>query len=327
MSDQNVTKDKPPLIILTGPTAVGKTGLSIALAKRVGGEIISADSMQVYRGMDVGTAKVTKEEMDGVPHHLIDILEPTEAFDVTMFQRLAGQAAKEISERGHLPILVGGTGFYIQALLYGIDFTDEDGGETDRDELRSSLEKIAETPEGLESLVEELRTVDPKALDTIHPNNKKRVIRAVEYFRIHHAPISAHNEAEREKSSIYNSRYFVLTMDREKLYRRIEQRIDLMLEQGLVEEVRRLHDAGCGKEHISMQGIGYKEILEYLDGETTYEEAVTKLKTNTRHYAKRQLTWFRREKDVIWLDKDELCSDEEILQRMIDEIKNAGILY
>ena len=318
MSVQNVTKDKPPLIILTGPTAVGKTGLSIALAKRVGGEIISADSMQVYRGMDVGTAKVTKEEMDGVPHHLIDILEPTEAFDVTMFQRLAGKAVQEILERGHLPILVGGTGFYIQALLYGIDFTDEEDSETPRGELRRELECIAETPEGLESLVEELRRVDPKALDTIHPNNKKRVIRAVEYYRIHKTPISAHNEAEREKSSIYNSRYFVLTMNREKLYQRIEQRIDLMLEQGLVEEVRRLHAAGCGKEHISMQGIGYKEILEYLDGEVTYEEAVTRLKTNTRHYAKRQLTWFRREKDVVWLNKDELGSDEEILQIILN---------
>ena len=327
LSGQREKSDKPPLIILTGPTAVGKTGLSIELAKRIGGEIISADSMQVYRGMDVGTAKVTKEEMDGVPHHLIDILEPTEAFDVTLFQRLAGQAVQEILGRGKLPILVGGTGFYIQALLYGIDFTEEDSGEIERDKLRCELEKIAETPEGLESLVEELRTVDPKALLTIHPNNKKRVIRAVEYFRIHQAPISAHNEAEREKSSVYNSRYFVLTMDREKLYQRIEQRIDIMLEQGLVSEVRRLHAAGCGKEHISMQGIGYKEILEYLDGETTYEEAVTKLRTNTRHYAKRQLTWFRREKDVIWLDKDELGSDEEILQKIILEINNMGISH
>ena len=301
-----------PLIILTGPTAAGKTGLSIELAKRTGGEIISADSMQVYRGMDIGTAKISREEMQGVPHHLIDILDPRESFDVTLFQKLAGEAAEDICSRGHIPILVGGTGFYIQALLYGIDFTEE------QDEtLRNELELLSETEEGRKELVERLRAVDPDAFNTIHPNNIRKVIRALEFFMLHNSPISRHNENEHKKEAVFDSRYFVLDMDRAVLYERINKRVDLMLEQGLVEEVKGLRDQGLDGSYVSMQGIGYKEILEYLEGKTGLDEAVEKIKQNTRHFAKRQLTWFRREKNVIWLERESFADEEAILSYML----------
>ncbi len=316
MSRISDTTEKLPLIILTGPTAVGKTDLSIALAKKLDGEIISADSMQVYRGMDIGTAKIRPEEMQGVPHHLIDILDPKEPFDVVQFQRLAGDAIREICGRGHMPIVVGGTGFYIQALLYDIDFTEEEDTS-----LRKELEQLAKTEEGREALVQELRRVDPDALEIMHPNNLKRVIRAVEFYRLHGTPISRHNENERKKESAYNSRYFVLTDDRSKLYARIEQRVDKMLQAGLTDEVRRLVSQGLTKEHISMQGIGYKEILEYLEGHSDLDTAVETLKKNTRHFAKRQLTWFRRERDVIWLDRTVHPADGELLGMILDECK------
>ena len=318
--EQLNSEEKQPLIILTGPTAVGKTGLSIALAKCLNGEVISADSMQVYRRMDIGTAKIRKEETEGVPHHLIDILEPRDPFDVVQFQQLAREAIKDIRSRGHLPILVGGTGFYIQALLYDIDFTEEEDNT-----LRQELEQQAETPEGREALVEELRRVDPEALNTIHPNNLKRVIRAVEFYRLHGTPISGHNEAERQKTSAYRSLYFVLTDDRALLYDRIGRRVDQMLSEGLVEEVRSLKEEGLGRQHISMQGIGYKEILDYLEGNVNLETAVDRLKQNTRHFAKRQLTWFRREKDVIWLDRTEHPTDQELLDVILDTVEKAGI--
>lgn len=313
MTEQHRTNEKQPLIILTGPTAVGKTGLSIELAKRLNGEIISADSMQVYRGMDIGTAKIRPEEMQGVPHHLIDILDPKDAFDVVQFQQLARQAIREIRERGHMPILVGGTGFYIQALLYDIDFTEEEDSS-----LRKELEKQAETEEGKNALVEELRRVDPDTLLTVHPNNLKRVIRAVEFYRLHGTRISEHNASERKKESAYDSRYYVLTDDRAKLYERIGLRVDLMLEEGLVEEVKRLAGEGLTRQHISMQGIGYKEILDYLEGITDYDTAVETLKKNTRHFAKRQLTWFRRERDVIWLDRSVHPGDEELIDIILN---------
>jgi len=301
----------PPLIILTGPTAVGKTKLSIRLAKELDGEIISADSMQVYRGMDIGTAKIRPEETEGIPHHLIDILDPKEPFDVVQFQTLGREKIQEILDREHMPIVVGGTGFYIQALLYDIDFSEENAPS-----LRSELEKLAETAEGRDKLVEELRRVDPDSLEKIHPNNIKRVIRAVEYYRIHGAPISRHNEVQREKEPPYDSRYFVLTDDRAKLYARIEQRVDQMLEEGLVEEVRRLVAQGLTREHISMQGIGYKEILDCLEGKCDLDTAVRTLKLNTRHFAKRQITWFRREREVIWLDRSSLTDDDMIMHEI-----------
>jgi len=270
--------------------------------------------------MDIGTAKIRKEETEGVPHHLIDILEPRDPFDVVQFQQLAREAIKDIRSRGHLPILVGGTGFYIQALLYDIDFTEEEDNT-----LRQELEQQAETPEGREALVEELRRVDPEALNTIHPNNLKRVIRAVEFYRLHGTPISGHNEAERQKTSAYRSLYFVLTDDRALLYDRIGRRVDQMLSEGLVEEVRSLKEEGLGRQHISMQGIGYKEILDYLEGNVDLETAVDRLKQNTRHFAKRQLTWFRREKDVIWLDRTEHPTDQELLDVILDTVEKAGI--
>ena len=311
-----------PLIILTGPTAVGKTELSIALAKAVNGEIISADSMQVYRHMDIGTAKITPEEMQGVPHHLIDILEPDTAFNVAMFQKLAKEAMEGIYARGRIPVVVGGTGFYIQALLYDIDFSEENEDMS----IRNALEALAET-RGAEYLHEELARVDPESAEQIHANNVKRVIRALEYYRMHGEKISLHNENERQKTSPYDFFYFVLTHDRQVLYDRIEKRIDLMLRQGLVEEVRGLMAKGYDKNLVSMQGLGYKEILAYLDREMPLEEAVRILKRDTRHFAKRQLTWFRRELETLWINKDEFGYDDgKMLEYMLSICREKGIL-
>lgn len=296
-----------PLIILTGPTAAGKTDISIKLAKRIGGEIISADSMQVYKRMNIGTAKITPEEMQGVKHHLIDVLEPTEPFNVAVFKELASKAADEIYERGNIPIIVGGTGFYIQALLYDINFSAEKS-----DGYREELEKEAEVY-GSAKLFEKLRAVDPASCDVIHPNNVKKVIRALEFYHYNGYPISKHNETERAKESVFDSKYYVLTMDRAKLYDRIERRVDIMIDNGLVDEVRSLITEGLDDSYISMQGIGYKEIYEYLKGTSTLDEAVYNIKQNTRHFAKRQMTWFRREKDVIFINKDEYSNDDEIV--------------
>ena len=305
---------KNPMIILTGPTAVGKTDLSIQLAKAMNGEIISADSMQVYRHMDIGSAKVTPEEMDGVPHHLIDVLEPEEEFNVVVFQKLAKEALTGIYERGHIPIIVGGTGFYIQALLYDIDFTENDGDTA----IRRELEKLAQT-QGAGCLHQMLQEIDPESAAAIHQNNVKRVIRAIEFYRQTGKKISLHNEQEREKQSPYQFLYYVLDTDRKTLYERIDRRVDLMMEHGLVDEVKHLADMGCTRDMVSMQGLGYKEILDYLSGEIPLEEAVYILKRDTRHFAKRQLTWFRREKDVIWLNKPDFDYDEEkILSYMLD---------
>ncbi|MBQ1327553.1 MAG: tRNA (adenosine(37)-N6)-dimethylallyltransferase MiaA [Eubacterium sp.] len=311
-----------PVIVLTGPTAVGKTDLSIKLAKLVNGEIISADSMQVYKEMNIGTAKITAKEMQGVRHHLIDILEPDEDFNVALFTELATDAAKNIHDRGKIPVVAGGTGFYIQAFLKGVNFNDEPENEKER--LR--LEKIAESEEGRKQLYDELALVDPEAAKKIHPNNIKRVIRALSFYKLNGNKISEHNDTEKEKPSRYNSCYFVLTMDREKLYQRIEKRIDIMVEAGLIEEVKRLYDRGLTEENISMQGIGYKEILEYIKGNVTKEEALYNLRLNTRHFAKRQLTWFRHEKDAIIINKDEFKNDDEILLYMEKILRSKGII-
>lgn len=313
---------KKPMIILTGPTAVGKTDLSIQLAKVINGEIISADSMQVYRHMDIGSAKVTPEEMDGVPHHLIDVLEPEEEFNVVVFQKLAKEALTGIYERGHIPIIVGGTGFYIQALLYDIDFTENDGDTA----IRRELEKLAQT-QGAGCLHQMLQEIDPESAAAIHQNNVKRVIRAIEFYRQTGKKISLHNEQEREKQSPYQFLYYVLDTDRKILYERIDRRVDLMMEHGLVDEVKHLADMGCTRDMVSMQGLGYKEILDYLSGEIPLEEAVYILKRDTRHFAKRQITWFKRERDVIWIDKDAFDYDEKkILDFMIRELKERKIL-
>lgn len=310
-----------PLVILAGPTAVGKTALSIRLAKAIGGEIISADSMQVYRGMDIGSAKIRPEEMQGVPHHLIDVLEPDEPFHVVKFQELAKQSMQEIWQRGHIPILTGGTGFYIQAVLYDIDFTESEEDTA----LRRELEETART-EGAEALHRRLAAIDPISAQQIHAHNIKRVIRALEFYEKTGMPISLHNERERKKESPYRFAYFVLNDLREEVYRRIDLRVDTMLEQGLAEEVGRLKAQGCTREMVSMQGLGYKEMLDWLDGDCSLEEAIYRIKRDTRHFAKRQITWFKREKDVVWVQKEAFGRDEDaILQFLLTELRRRDI--
>ena len=289
---------KKPLIVLTGPTAVGKTKLSIALAKAVNGEIISADSMQVYRHMDIGSAKITPEEMDGVPHHLVDVLEPTEDYNIVLFQQMAKEAMEKIYDKGRIPILVGGTGFYIQAVTRDIDFTSSN-----------------------------LTQGDPKSAQDIHENNVKRVIRALEFYKQNGTRISEHNEEQKEHTSPYALAYFVLNAPRPLLYERIDTRVDEMLKNGLVEEVKKLREMGCHRGMVSMQGLGYKEILDWMDGEYPYEEAVRILKRDTRHFAKRQLTWLRREGEVTWVDKDNFdYDDSRILSYMLSVCREKGIL-
>ncbi len=304
------------LVIIAGPTAVGKTAISVELAKRISGEIISADSMQVYKGMDIGTAKITKEEMQGVKHHLIDILDPTEDFNVVEFAKRAKEAILDIQGRDKIPILVGGTGFYIQAVLYDIDFTENDDDQTYRRELEN--EALAH---GAEALHRRLKEVDPEAAAEIHPNNVKRVIRALEFYEKSKTRISDHNREQRAKSSPYDHHYFALTNERSVIYDRIEKRVDLMLEQGLVEEVKSLTEHGVSRDRVSMHGLGYKEIAAFLDNEISLEEAIYILKRDTRHFAKRQITWLKREPDVIWFDKSR-TDDETILEQMIKLIKD-----
>lgn len=313
--------NKKNVVVLTGPTAVGKTALSIALAKALDTGIISADSMQVYKRMDIGSAKIMPEEMQGVEHALIDVYEPDEEFHVVQFQHDAKAAMERLWAQNKLPLVVGGTGFYIQALLYDIDFTTEDADTA----LREKYERIAKE-QGAEALHELLRSVDPKAAEDIHANNVKRVIRALEFFEKTGTPISAHNVAQRAKKSPYGFAYFVLTDKRERLYARIDARVDAMMEQGLLEEVRGLKEMGYTRDMVSMQGLGYKELLAYLEGECSLEEAVYIIKRDTRHFAKRQLTWFKRERDVIWVDKSAFdYDDEKILKYMLDEIEKRGL--
>lgn len=313
---------KKPLIVLTGPTAVGKTSLSISLAKAVNGEIISADSMQVYKGMDIGSAKIRKEEMQGVTHYHVDILEPEEEFHIVKFQELAKAALEEIYAKGKIPILVGGTGFYIQAVTRDIDFTQAEQETSYREELEQFAKE-----KGAEYLHEKLREVDSKSAENIHANNVKRVIRALEFYHQNGTPISEHNEEQKQQTSPYNLAYFVLTAPREILYERIDRRVDQMMEEGLLEEVKSLRERGCHRGMVSMQGLGYKEILAYLEGEYPLEEAVRILKRDTRHFAKRQLTWFRREQDVIWVDKEQFHWNEaEILEYMMSVLKEQDLL-
>lgn len=306
---------KRPLVILTGPTAVGKTKLSVALAKKIGGEIISADSMQVYRHMDIGSAKIRREEMEGIPHYLIDVLEPSEDFNVVVFQRKCRECMERIYDAGKIPVLTGGTGFYIQAVLYGIDFTENEEDTS----YRSQLEEIAGREGGPFILHDMLQKVDEASAASIHANNVKRVIRALEFYRLTGQKISEHNETERAREAAYNACYFVLNDDRERLYERIDRRVEQMLADGLIEEVKALQKMGCHKDMVSMQGLGYKEILAYLGGEISLERAVYLIKRDTRHFAKRQLTWFRREKDVIWVDKEKFSYDESSIMEFMEE--------
>lgn len=309
------------IVILTGPTAVGKTEISINLAKKINGEIISCDSIAVYKGMDIGSAKISKDEMGGIPHFLIDELNPDEDFSVFTFKQYATKYIDEIISRGHIPILTGGTGFYIQAVLYDIDFCkNEDDGV-----IRKELEQIYEE-KGEDYLYDMLKEVDPEYAEIVHKNNVKRVIRAIEFFRQTGTKLSEHNSNEMQNVSPYNFAYFVLNDDRQNLYDRINKRVDIMVEQGLFAEVEGLRKKGYDKDLVSMQGIGYKEVLMYLDGEISKDEAIELIKKNTRHFAKRQLTWFRREKEVIMINKNEFDYDEDkILEYMMKEIEHNNV--
>jgi tRNA dimethylallyltransferase len=309
------------VIVILGPTASGKTKLSIELAKDINGEIVSADSMQIYKFMDIGTAKPDEEEKQGIKHYLIDEVTPDEEFSVARFKELAIKYIDKIIQDGKIPIISGGTGLYIDSLVYNIEF-----GDTICDwELRESLKKEA-LEKGNEYLHNKLKEVDPEAAKKIHMNNVKRVIRAIEVYTYTKKTITSHQEESRRNPSKYNFLVFGLTMDREKLYERINKRVDLMMEKGLVDEVNKLVEMGYDKSTIAMQGIGYKEILSYLRGEITLDEAVYVLKRDTRHYAKRQLTWFRRMKNVTWINMDQFDNVHEILKNIKDVIATSGII-
>jgi tRNA dimethylallyltransferase len=312
-----------PLIIIAGPTACGKTAVSVELAQRINAEIISADSMQVYKGMDIGTAKVRPEETKGIKHYLIDEFEPDEDFSVAVFKQRAVNYIDEIYGKDKLPIIAGGTGFYINSVIYDNNFDDEETDTSIRDELNEFLEK-----NGKEALYELLKEVDKKSCEKIHINNTKRVIRAIEFYRQSGKKISEHNEEEKKKQPAYNYRLYVLNMNRERLYERINKRIDIMLDDGLVEEVKSLLEK-YSSDLVSMQGLGYKEFVPYLNGECSLDEAVENLKKSTRHFAKRQLTWFKHQcEDAVWIDMDAMNAEEaaqfmaEDIRKHLEETKN-----
>lgn len=310
-------EEKKPLVIIGGATGVGKTAASVRLAGNIGGEIISADSMQVYKGMDIGTAKISPEETMGIPHYLIDVAEPDFDYNVFEFKKMSRQCIEDIYSRGKIPIIVGGTGFYIQSVLYDIDFSSEDEG----GEYRKELEAL-----DTDIIYERLKNIDPKSAEAIHKNNRKRVIRALEFYHNTGSLISEHNEEQRQKDSPYNYVYFILNRDRSVVYERIEKRVDKMIEEGLEAEVRGLLDSGLSKDAVSMQGLGYKEMASYINGEISLEEAIYLIKLNTRHFAKRQLTWFRREKETVWVDLDGLKDECEAADKMTEILKERGIV-
>lgn len=306
---------KQKLLVLGGPTAVGKTDLSIRLAQELNGEIISADSMQIYKYMDIGSAKVKEEEMKGIKHHLIDIINPDIPFSVADFKEYGDKALNSIINNDKLPIIVGGTGLYINSLTCNMTFTD---AEKD-DDYRKYLEDLA-LEKGNEYIHEMLKECDPISYKEIHANNRKRVIRALEVFKLTGKPFSSYNAGEDFYKSDYDVYYYVLTMDREKLYSRINKRVDIMIENGLIDECIKLMNMGYTSDMQSMQGIGYKEMLYHLEGKISLDEAIDMIKQGTRNYAKRQLTWFRRDKRCVFLDKDKL-SDEEILCKVTNDIR------
>jgi tRNA dimethylallyltransferase len=305
------------LFVLTGPTAVGKTDISIKLAKKLNGEIISADSMQIYKYMDIGSAKVSKEEMNNIPHHLIDFLEPDKEFSVAEFKEKANNSIKNIYSRDKLPMVVGGTGFYINSLIFNYDFAN-----AIKDEVyRKKLELIAET-KGKEHLHSMLKEVDLDSYSKLHYNDVKRVIRALEVYQVTGKSMGYFKAQQDIYNIPYEVSYFVLDMDREKLYNRINMRVDLMMEKGLLEEVTKLKEMGYTSEMQSMQGIGYKELLYYLNKEISYEEAVDMIKQGSRNYAKRQLTWFRKDKRAVWINKDLYENDDEVVEEILDKYYN-----
>lgn len=303
-----------PLIILTGPTAVGKTDLSIQLAKAVDAEIVSADSMQIYKYMDIGSAKVTEEEMQGVKHYLVDEIEPDMPFSVSEYKRMAEEYIDEISSRGKNVIVTGGTGLYLNSLIYDMDFGKSDANQELREELNKELEE-----NGPAYMYEKLVSLDKDAAERIHPNNTKRVIRAIE------VAMSGEKMNDFSKDLRYNKKYrpiiIVLNRDRQALYDRINLRVDIMLKNGLIEEVKGLLEKGYTKDMISMQGIGYKEIIKYFDGEYTFDEAIEIIKRDSRRYAKRQLTWFRRYEDAKWFEIDKFDSAEELKSAVVSYVK------
>lgn len=308
---------KNKVLVIAGPTAVGKTELSIELAKRLNGEIISADSMQVYKYMDIGSAKVTKEEMKNINHYMIDVVDPKESFSASQYKDMAKENIKKIIKKGKLPIIAGGTGLYIDSITCNMDFS-----ETEKDEnYRKKLEKLA-IEKGNDYIHEMLKDIDIESYNKIHPNNRKRVIRALEVYKLTGKPFSSYNKGRKMYESDYDVHYYVLTMNREKLYERINLRVDIMMEKGLLKECETLKDMGYTVDMQSMQGIGYKELLNYLNGKLTLEEAVNMIKQGSRNYAKRQLTWFRRDPRAIFLDKDNL-TDEEIINIITKDILNA----
>lgn len=313
--------EKKPLIIISGATGVGKSLLSVLLAGNINGEIISADSMQVYRGFDIGTAKITKEEMGGIPHHLIDILDPDEEFNIFEFKSRALKAIDEITSRGAVPIICGGTGFYIQSVIYNIDFEDES---PDKD-YRTYLEDMA-MDKGAGYMHAMLARIDPESAASIHPNNVKRVIRALEFAHENGIPISRHNAEQKERSSPFNFAYFVLERPRAEVYERINRRVDQMISDGLENEIRGLLESGVSKDCLAMQGIGYKEMIPYIDGQITLDEAVYQIKLNTRHFAKRQDTWFRREKDIIRISYNDHGDIDPMVSYMADILKDKNII-
>ena len=306
------------LVVIAGPTAVGKSSLAVKLAKKINGSIISADSMQVYRGMDIGTAKISKDEMDGIPHYLIDVLDPEEDFNIVRFKEMATEAINEISDEGRIPMIVGGTAFYIQSVLYGIDFSETE-------ELTKYREELAELidDKGSEYVHKMLEAVDPVAASKIHHNDHKRMIRALEYNKQTGKRISEHNETCHDNDALYNFCYFFLDDDRQKIYDRINRRVDKMIEDGLVDEVRALMDKGLTSGNVSMHGLGYKEIIDNLEGKCDLETAVSLIKQGSRHFAKRQLTWSRRERDIIRID---IGNDTDVIATMLNELRKKGII-
>ncbi|MBR5808591.1 MAG: tRNA (adenosine(37)-N6)-dimethylallyltransferase MiaA [Clostridia bacterium] len=285
---------KIPLIVIAGPTASGKTALSVDITKAVGGEIVSADSMQIYKYMNIGTAKPTEEEKQGIPHHMMDFLEPEVNFSVADYCQMAGEIIRDIDSRGKIPVIVGGTGLYIDSLVNGVDFGEEQGDQKIREELAELAEK-----EGNEAVHKILEEIDPETAAKYHPNNLRRIIRAIEVYKTQGKTVS--QKEKEEKISPYNVAYFCINWDREVLYDRINRRVDIMVEDGLVEEVKGLLKSDIDSKCTAMQSIGYKEFYGYLNGESTLEEALETIKQSSRHYAKRQLTWFRRNKDIHWL--------------------------
>lgn len=296
-----VDEQKPPLLVLIGPTAVGKTKLSIELAKRYNAEIISGDSMQVYKGMDIGTAKITTSEMEGIPHHLIDVCTPEQAYSVAQFQTQASQLIEDITARGKLPMIVGGTGLYIESLVFGYQFPESQSDEA----FRNAMQQLADT-EGVEVLFAKLQQVDPVSSSKLHANDVRRVIRALEVFHLTGVPAS--QQATKQTQSPYNHCIIGLTMDRAKLYERINARVDLMMSQGLVDEVRRLISSGTPMSAVALQGIGYKEIVAFLQGQHSLEAATELLKRDTRRFAKRQLSWFRHMDSISWVEAEQIMS-------------------